>query len=357
MVRPLRVALVGCGKMAVTHAASCLAMPEVHLVALADIRPEALEALGTQFDIPAESRFTDYVVMYEKIQPDIVVVSTRTLQHHAPTVAALERGIHVLCEKPMAASLAEADEMIAVSERTGAKLGINTQRHTDPYYRHAVQMVRDGLVGDLRAVRCESKHGPSGFSMMDRGSHFFDAMRMFAGDGEWVFAHVTNEDGTEITERNVEGGWLDLGPVAGESCITLVRFRNGVNGVYEFWRGVGEYGFEVLGTKGILRVAQEETVVLFSPGGRWGVASVAWEPIEVPLTDEEKAAFAVRRWSTIGIMRGLIKGIQEDTVPACSGYDGRAALEMIMGSYLSQKTGARVGLPLTERRHPLSPWS
>jgi predicted dehydrogenase len=87
------------------------------------------------------------------------------------------------------------------------------------------------------------------------------------------------------------------------------------------------------------------------------VASVAWEPIEVPLTDEEKAAFAVRRWSTIGIMRGLIKGIQEDTVPACSGYDGRAALEMIMASYLSQKTGARVGLPLTERRHPLSPWS
>lgn len=343
--------------MAATHAASCVAMPELQLVAIADIRPEALEDLGTMFGIPVEHRFGDYLVMYEKVRPDIAIVCTRTTQHAAPTIAALERGMHVLCEKPISTDLVEADEMIAASERSGAKLGICTQRHTDPYYRHALRMVNDGLIGTLRAVRCESKHGSSGFAMMDRGSHFFDAMRMFAGDAEWVFGHVTNGDGSDIGKANIEEGRLDVGPVAGEACTTLVGFKNGVHGIYEFWTGVGEFGFELVGSKGVIKVAQEETDVLLTSGGRWGVTNVAWENVEVPLTDEERAALAVRRWSTIGIMRGLLKGIREDSIPVCSGYDGRAALEMIMASYASQKARGPVRLPLAERRHPLSTWN
>jgi len=353
----MRVALVGCGGIARTHADSCVAMPEVRLVALADIRPEALDEFGARYDVPPENRFTDYVALYRKVKPDIVAVCTRPMQHHAPTVAALERGIHVLCEKPMATDLVEADEMIATSERTGAKLAINTQRHTDPVYLHAVKLVKGGIIGDLRTVRSECKTYKAGYGMMNIGSHYLDAMGLFAGEADWVFAHLVNSEGHDITPADIEEGSRDVGLTAGDMGTLQIGYKNGVMGIAEFWEGTATFGFEVVGTKGALTIRGGDDELLVTTGGGGKARSpITWEPVEVPFTEEERAALAIKRWSTIPMMRALIKAIKEHTRPACSGYDGRAALEIIMASYVSQRTGARAKLPLEDRRHPLSVW-
>jgi predicted dehydrogenase len=354
----MRVAIVGCGGIAHTHAASCVAMPGVDLVALADIRPEALAEFGKAFRVPTENHFDDYRAMYESVKPDIVAVCTRPAQHHAPTVAALQRGIHVLCEKPVALDLVEADEMIIVSERTGAKLAINTQRHTDPVYRRAANLVRDGIIGELRTVRSECKTYRAGYGMMNIGSHYLDAMSLFAGEAAWVFAHITNAKGHEISPRDVDQGDRDTGPVAGEHCTIQIGYRSGVTGISEYWVGTTTFGFEVVGTKGALTIRGDANVMVTRGGGGKARDAIVWEPVEIALTDEERKSFEpAGRWSTVNMMAALITAIEQDAPPACSGHDGRAALEIIMAAYRSQRSGARVKLPLADRKHPLRDWT
>jgi len=357
MSDPMRVAIVGCGGMARTHARSYVAMPGVRLVALADIRPDALQDFAQAFEIPAERRFTDYAKMYETVRPDIVAVVTRPRDHHGPTVAALERGIHVLCEKPIAMDLVEADEMIATSERTGAKLAVNTQRHTDPVFLHAAKLVRDGKIGDLRALRAECKSYKAGYGMMNIGSHYFDAMGLFAGEATWVFASLTMPDGRRIGPGDITEGERDVGLAAGEVGVVQIGYRNGVTGVGEFWEGAGTFGFEVVGTKGLLALRGGELAVLFTAGGGGKAARpIEWEVLPVPLSSEDRRALETDRWSTVPMMRSLVAAIREDQRPPCSGYEGRASLEIIMAAYLSERTGCRVPLPLAERRHVLELW-
>lgn len=358
MSKPMRVAIVGCGGIARTHAASCVAMPEVDLVALADIRAEALAEFGKTFGVPPENRYGDFAAMYEQARPDIVAVCTRPAQHHAPTVAALERGIHVLCEKPMALDLVQADEMIAVGERTGAKLAINTQRHTDPVFRHGVRLLKDGVIGELRTVRSECKTYRAGYGMMNIGSHYLDAMGLFAGEAEWVFGHITNARGQDIAPGDVETGERDTGLVAGDHCTIQIGYKSGVMGISEYWVGTATFGFEVVGTKGALAIRGGDQELLITTGGGGKARDpVVWQPRDVPLTDDERKSFdAVGRWSTVNMMRSLMAAIREDSRPACSGYDGRAVLEIVMATYVSQKSGARAKLPLRDRTHPLSAW-
>jgi len=346
----MRVAIVGCGGIARMHAASIAALPEVELVALADVRPEALVEFGRLYGVPTTHHFTDYTAMYEKAKPDVVAVCTRPAQHHAPTVAALARRIHVLCEKPMALDLEQADEMIATSERTGAKLAINTQRHTDPIYRHTARLVRDGVIGDLRMVRSECKGCPATIGMMDMGPHWFDAMSLFAGPAEWVFARLSNANGAEATPADVEEGDRGSGLVAGNRCTVHIGYRNGVIGISEYWAGVPTFGFEVVGTRGALTIQANELQVTKRN------ATVS-EPVEIALAvDERKSLETAGRWATLNMMRALVQAIRDDARPECSGYDGRAALEVIMAAYTSHKSGELTRLPLRDRRHPLSAW-
>jgi predicted dehydrogenase len=193
--------------------------------------------------------------------------------------------------------------------------------------------------------------------MMNIGAHYLDAMRLFAGDADWVFAHLTNAEGKDITPADIETGERDTGVTAGKACTMQIGYANGVTGVSEYWVGAATFGFEVVGTQGSLAVRSGDSSIFVTTGGG-GKANdaITWDTIDVPLTAVEAKTIADGRWSTVFMMRALIKGIEDDSVPACSGYDGRAVLEQIMATYVSQKTGARAMLPLKDRRHPLKDW-
>lgn len=353
-----RVAVVGCGGIARTHVESYLDMPEVDLVAIADIRPEALEEFGATYGVPPEKHFADYQELYDDARPDIVAVATRADAHAAPTIAALERGIHVLCEKPIALDLAEADAMIAASEASGAKLAINTQRHTDPVFLYARTLLHDGKIGDLRTIRSECKSYTAAVGMSNIGAHMFDAMALYAGPARWVFAHLTTADGREITAADVGTGDRGTGLGAGDVGTVQIGYRSGAMGLSEYWVGVSSYGFEIVGTNGVLAIRGADPVVLYT-GGSDGKATapVEWERLDVPLTEDEREAYALNRWALHPMMRSLIVAIREEARPPCSGYDGREALEITMAAYVSQRTGRRAELPLPNRQHPLKEWA
>ncbi|MCC7265214.1 MAG: Gfo/Idh/MocA family oxidoreductase, partial [Candidatus Latescibacteria bacterium] len=120
MAKGVRVALIGCGDMGRQHLEVLQRLEGFEVAALCDVSAEALQRVGEQYRVAAW--YQDYEQLLEEVRPDISAVVTQTRGHVGPVVAALRRGISVLCEKPIAIDLAEADQMVAAAAASGAKL-------------------------------------------------------------------------------------------------------------------------------------------------------------------------------------------------------------------------------------------
>ncbi len=123
----LRIAVIGCGGIArAKHVPGLQRVEGIEFAAFCDILPERAEAFREEF-APAARVYTDYRELLEKEKPDVVHVCTPNRSHSDITVAALEAGCHVMCEKPMAINEAEARRMLEAAKGTGKKLTIGYQ--------------------------------------------------------------------------------------------------------------------------------------------------------------------------------------------------------------------------------------
>src|SRR5690242_1505557 len=122
---PLRTALVGCGKVGQIHAAALASLPESQFVAVCDQSADRAAAFAARFQVQA---FTDIHTLLRDARPQALLIGTPHPLHAAPALAAAEAGVHVLVEKPLAATLADCDAMIAAAHRAGVRLGVISQR-------------------------------------------------------------------------------------------------------------------------------------------------------------------------------------------------------------------------------------
>ena len=173
--------------------------------------------------------------MLDEEQPDIVIVPTQAPMHHAPTIAAAQRGVHVFCEKPTALNLIEADEMVETCDQHHVKFAINHIKRASPYTRHVLSLIEKGEIGEVVLLKATDKGGRKvGNSLMEMGTHLYDWLRLFAGDVEWTHAHLVQMDGRESTvddikhTQEVHAFDRDAGLVLGERGHTAFRFKNGI---------------------------------------------------------------------------------------------------------------------------------
>jgi predicted dehydrogenase len=117
----LRIAIVGCGKVAHLHAAALAKIPEAELTAVCDADPARAEAFAARYGARAVPGISAAPV-------EAVIVCTPHPQHAAAAIAAAEAGLHVLVEKPLAATVADCDAMIAAARRNHVRLGVVSQR-------------------------------------------------------------------------------------------------------------------------------------------------------------------------------------------------------------------------------------
>ena len=117
----LRVAIVGCGKVAHLHAGALAKIPEAELVAVTDVDPARARSFAAQYN----ARAVDNIAA---AQADVAVICTPHPQHAAAAIAAAHAGLHVLVEKPLAATVADCDAMIAAARRNHVRLGVVSQR-------------------------------------------------------------------------------------------------------------------------------------------------------------------------------------------------------------------------------------
>lgn len=357
-----RVALVGCGGMGRSHLRSLKQLPEFEISAICDINPDSLKKTSEEYKIQA--LYQDAERMYDEIQPDIVTVATQTRGHKTPTVSALSRGISVLCEKPIAIDLVEADEMVAAAEKSGAKLAINQQNHVNAGIRKGQAMVKEGIIGEIIMVRGRNKCGrKSGNEFMEMGTHVTDMMMCFGGIPKWCAGTIYNERrlaevGDIMEAKKMSPSDRDSGLVMGSQAIAHYGFRNGCFGEIQFLGykpGMNNnYGVDVLGEKGQLAYR-----------GTGGLRENLWYlPRPMEGTPSQYSDWKLVDFSDVKVedpiltmYRELAMAIETDSQPPGNGEEGRWAFEMIMGIYQSHREGGRrVELPLADRRHSLEQW-
>jgi len=365
-----RAALIGCGGKGKDHANTLLKDNLVDLIALCDVREEALRTFQEVYGISA--LYTDYREMLEREKLDLVVISTQAPQHHELTVAAAEHGCHVFCEKPMAVNLQEADEMIEACDKAGVRLSINHQKFASAYNDYVKRLIADGEIGELILIRAYDKGGrKSGNSMMEMGTHLFDWVHNFGGDVSWASAHI-NTGMCEATAQDIKNSQevnprdRDAGLVIGERAFCSFGFVNGLHADCEFLAQPQSndkaYGLDLIGTKGRIALRRSVATVMYIHRGEFmtPVEGHQWELVSLP--GEDKVAgqhlptIDINQMLQSRVIHSLLEPEIPDVPPISSGRDGRAALEMIHGSWESHLRGARVKFPLEDRSHPLQRW-
>lgn len=336
-------------------------LPEFTIAALCDVFESSVNEAGAEFGVDAT--YVDTNAMCDDQDLDLIVVATQTRGHLEPTVTALERGICVLCEKPIAIDIVEADEMVAAAEKTGALLAINQQNHVSPQIRKAQELVEQGLIGEVVLIRGRNKSGrKSGNEFMEMGTHVTDMMLCLGGSPQWCAGTIYDGGRLAKIDGIMEAKQMspkdrDSGLVQGNRAIGHYGFPGGILGEIHFM-GYSEtlnnenYGVDVLGTTGQIGVRSSGVGSVWhlprpmegSPGDFGD-----WQPLELPESDGPA--------SMITMYRELMQAREQGTELSPNGHKGRTALEMILGLYQSHRDGGRrLPLPLEDRRHPLETW-
>ncbi|MFW6133929.1 MAG: Gfo/Idh/MocA family protein [Planctomycetota bacterium] len=208
---PLGLGLIGCGGFGRFCLDAVAPMDEIRIEAVADARPDAARETGEAFGVPAAETDAELVA---RDDVDIVHIATPPASHHDLAIAALQAGKHVLCEKPLALDLAQADAVLAAADRAGRICPVNFVLRYNDVVDAAERVLRSGSLGAPLAARltncaCDT-HLPAGHWFWDprvsggifveHGVHFFDLYRRWLGAGEVVCAHAEARDGS-MTDR------------------------------------------------------------------------------------------------------------------------------------------------------------
>lgn len=195
----LRVALVGCGMISEFHLRGWARIPEVEVVGLADRRREAAEARRAAF-APGARVHDGLEALLAAERPDVVDVLTPPALHAAHCLAAAAAGAHVICQKPLAPSLAEARRLVADLAGRGRLLAVHENHRFRPWFTALVEAVRAGTAGAPRFLRLEQldpaeppeafkNEGPLGV-FFEYGTHLVDMMRVLLGEPRRVHARA-----------------------------------------------------------------------------------------------------------------------------------------------------------------------
>lgn len=340
-------------------------LPNVEIVGLADSNTENIEERMEQ--TRAKKHYTDYIEMFDREKPDIAILASRLPADHFEQIkAAAERGIHVLCEKPMATGLKEADELIRIAEKHNVKIAVAHLARHALVFRTVKKMIESGEIGTPLTFYGRGKEDErgGGEDMVVLGTHILDIACYLFGSPESVFAEVT-VDGRPLRRDDRSVTKEPIGAVAGDNIFALFRFPNSVRGIFESRKGLFKkqvrMGISVAGTEGVISVRYDNDRKLrlsrtpFPPEDE-----AAYE--EIPLTETrvipgaEPPDFGYLKYFTDNnrfAAWDLMQAIEEDRQPLANAYDARMTVEMINGVYASQLSGKVIPLPLADREHPL----
>jgi predicted dehydrogenase len=343
--------------MAYRHAAGYERLGDCELVACADIVPENAAAFADAFGIPDRHVYEDYETMLSQADPDIVSICTPPATHADLVIGTARHDTveGIFCEKPMAETWADSQEMATVCARAEVLLAFNhNMRFGRPYLR-VKELIDDGEIGALRRF----EFGDS--TLYDMGIHLFDLCNYY-NDGaavEWVLAQV------DYTEENRMFGTHNE-----NQALAQWRYENGVYGLASTGRGddfLDPY-FRVIGTDGTIEISSgDATVTVYPATGEARTIDTAPDKIynarpgrlksglqllgaRLPFLD---GRFEVPSYTERAVEE-VVAAVDADRETELGARNALAAQEIVFACWESARRRGRVGLPLAEGGNALT---
>jgi len=320
MKEKYRVGIIGCGGMSRAHANAYKALPEMtEIVAAADISEEQLKKFSDDYGIA--NLYTDYHEMLAKENLDIVDICTWPRLHAQMTIDSAESGVKgIICEKPMALSMAEADAMVEACDKSGTKLAIGHQLRFGGQYQKAKEIIQNGEIGEPIIF-----HGIcAGADLLSNATHTVDLLRLLANDqpAKWVIGQIDCRSKKQRYAHYVE-----------DFAIGYWEYSDGSRGFIEAGTHTmsGYHHIYVDGTDGQLELGA-------SGGPALRVRGKGDSDWRIP-------EFSGKNPS-VGAAEEMVNCIKENREHLSSGRQGRAAHELLLSIFESSRQRALVELPL-----------
>jgi len=318
----MRTAVIGLGRMGRRHvriARQC----GLEIVALSDLDPAACASVASEYGLAPDRRFEDPCRMIDLVRPELLIVGT-TAPGHAGLVrrGAAAGARAILCEKPMATSLADCDAMIEVCRRAGTRLAVNHQMRFMEQYAKPKALLRSAALGDLASVLVSAGN----FGMAMNGTHYFEMFRYLTDEAPRRVAawfsreQVPNRRGPQFAD--VAGSvriatpsgkrlYLDCSADQGHGVLVTYACRNGRITVDEL---AGRMSV-------VCRRPEHRDLPTTSYGMPWMQEDLAIAPADAEAP-------------TRSVLQALLAGAGYPT-----GEDGRLAMELLVGAHESAGRG------------------
>ncbi len=332
---PLNVGIIGAGAISQRHFEG---YSHAGAIVTAFAEPHAGTRARRETEWNARG-YADFTALLEEGRVQAVSICTPNAFHAPAALAALRRGVHVLCEKPLSLDLAACDEMIAAAREGGAVLQTGHHLRSSPPVQTARRLIDEGRIGRVTFMRLRQAHdwggapqvrgvfgslaASGGGTLLDNGCHMMDLARHFGGDVASIYARMA----TLKFDIEVE-----------DTSVATLEFRNGgFASVENAWTATGwEESFAVYGTEGALECSNRlgrsrlRFVHRESGFGQWGQTDETWYDYATPDNAHLRGVVA------------FVQSIQQGTPVVCTGEDGRESVRLVLGGYESARTGLPV---------------
>lgn len=320
----MKVAVFGGGRMGTRHLQIVRDLGW-DIVGILDRDPGTLAKCAEKFDVPESRRYQDAGRLLKEAKPECVIVAVTAPGHEPLACLAAEAGAEcILCEKPMAISLAACDRMIATCRRHGVRLAVNHQMRFMEQYRRARELIESEAFAPWASITVVG--GNIGLAM--NGTHYFELLRWLSGEASvGVAAWLTSAGGpnprgpdfhdvagsVRVSTSSGRRLYLEIGADQGHGIRTIYSGRNGMLVADEL---SGRIEFSV-------RAAEFREL----PTSRYGLTS---RDTVIPVTPADSVA------PTRCVLEALIAGRDYPT-----GEEGRTAVATLVAAHLSNESGHR----------------
>ena len=343
----MKYALIGCGRISPNHIEAAK-NNSLDFVAMCDILPDAMEKKSEMFGLDDVHKYTDYIELLKKEEPELVAICTESGKHAAIALDCINAGCNVIIEKPIALSIEDANAIIEAGKQKGVLVCANHQNRFNKsvqYMRKALEKGRFGKLSHgaahVRWNRGEQYYtqapwrgtwAQDGGCLMNQCIHNIDLLRWMMGDEvEEVMAYT---DQLEHPYLEAE----DLG-------LAIVKFKNGSYGLIEGTTNVYPRNLEetlyIFGEKGTAKAAGTSDNII----EEWKFADELDDPDEVKATFSENPP-NIYGFGHTPLYADVIDAINTGRQPYVDGEAGKRALELVLAIYKSADEHRPVKLPL-----------
>lgn len=352
--RRLGFGVIGAGGISrFAHLPNLARNPRVKLVAVADIDGEKARRAAEDFGL--DHYYQDYRDLLANPEVEAVSVGTWPAAHAEPVIAAAAAGKHILCEKPIAPTLAEADAMVEAAERAGVKFTMGYQHRYGTALPLVKRLMDEGAIGRPMAMTQvgvgPSAHGvpwflrkeyAGGGVLMDWGIYTAHTILWLMGPVQSVYA-TTEIFRSEVMVRDELVTGIDVE----DTVMATMRFASGAMGSwYAAWAVAAAHGgMTIDGSDGSITTGRGES-------GLSVLSKTFNEPDHIHGWRRVQAREPVLADLHYRKLAHLVDSVLDDTPLQLTGADGRDALELVLAVYQSAETGAPVTLPLARAELP-----